>query len=36
MEKDDMVPAPVGVQEKSKKGRGSKKVKVDGLNAPAE
>ncbi|KAA6390571.1 MAG: hypothetical protein EZS28_013903 [Streblomastix strix] len=36
MEKDDSGPTPVGVQEKPKKGKGSKKVKTEGLNAPAE
>ncbi|KAA6362321.1 MAG: hypothetical protein EZS28_042153 [Streblomastix strix] len=36
MEKDDAVPAPIGVQEKPKKGRASKKAKAEGLNAPAE
>ncbi|KAA6365320.1 MAG: hypothetical protein EZS28_039155, partial [Streblomastix strix] len=36
MEKDDVGPAPVGVQEKPKKGRGSKKAKTEGLNASVE
>ncbi|KAA6374882.1 MAG: hypothetical protein EZS28_029592 [Streblomastix strix] len=36
MEKDDIGPAPVGVQEKPKKGRGSKKAKTEGLNASVE
>ncbi|KAA6377613.1 MAG: hypothetical protein EZS28_026862 [Streblomastix strix] len=36
MEKDDAGPAPVRVQEKPKKGRGSKKAKTEGLNASVE
>ncbi|KAA6357580.1 MAG: hypothetical protein EZS28_046893, partial [Streblomastix strix] len=36
MEKDDAGPAPVGVQEKPKKGRGSKKAKTEGLDASVE
>ncbi|KAA6360816.1 MAG: hypothetical protein EZS28_043657, partial [Streblomastix strix] len=36
MEKDDVGPALVGVQEKPKKGRGSKKAKTEGLNASVE
>ncbi|KAA6373100.1 MAG: hypothetical protein EZS28_031372, partial [Streblomastix strix] len=36
MEKDDAGPAPVGVQEKPKKGRGSKKAKAGDLNTPVE
>jgi hypothetical protein len=36
MEKDDAGPAPVGIQEKPKKGRGSKKAKSGDLNAPVE
>ncbi|KAA6363040.1 MAG: hypothetical protein EZS28_041434 [Streblomastix strix] len=36
MEKDDAGPVPSEVQEKPKKGRGSKKAKTDGLNALVE
>ncbi|KAA6375045.1 MAG: hypothetical protein EZS28_029429 [Streblomastix strix] len=36
MEKDDAGPAPVGVQEKPKKGKRSKKAKTEGLNASVE
>ncbi|KAA6400592.1 MAG: hypothetical protein EZS28_003887 [Streblomastix strix] len=36
MEKDDASPAPAGVREKPKKGKGSKKAKAEGFNAPAE
>ncbi|KAA6354240.1 MAG: hypothetical protein EZS28_050233 [Streblomastix strix] len=36
MEKDDAGPAPVGVQEKHKKGKGSKKSKTEGLNVSDE
>ncbi|KAA6403686.1 MAG: hypothetical protein EZS28_000799 [Streblomastix strix] len=36
MEKDDAGPAAVGVQDKPKKGKGSKKAKTEGMNAPAE
>ncbi|KAA6317503.1 MAG: hypothetical protein EZS28_055088, partial [Streblomastix strix] len=35
MEKDEVVPAPIGVQGKSKRGRTSKKAKAEGMNAPA-
>ncbi|KAA6368583.1 MAG: hypothetical protein EZS28_035891, partial [Streblomastix strix] len=35
MEKDEAVPAPIGVQGKSKRGRTSKKAKAEGLSAPA-
>ncbi|KAA6359717.1 MAG: hypothetical protein EZS28_044755, partial [Streblomastix strix] len=36
MEKDDTGPAPVGVQEKPKQRKGSKKAKTEGLDAPVE
>ncbi|KAA6403172.1 MAG: hypothetical protein EZS28_001298 [Streblomastix strix] len=36
MEKDDTDPAPVGVQEKPKNGKGSKKSKTEGLNISDE
>ncbi|KAA6359417.1 MAG: hypothetical protein EZS28_045057 [Streblomastix strix] len=36
MQKDDVGPAPVGVQEKPKKGKGSKKAKAEGLDASVE
>ncbi|KAA6356894.1 MAG: hypothetical protein EZS28_047578, partial [Streblomastix strix] len=36
IEKDNAGPSPVGVQEKPKKGRGSKKSKTEGLNASDE
>ncbi|KAA6400243.1 MAG: hypothetical protein EZS28_004222, partial [Streblomastix strix] len=36
MEKDDAGPAPVGVQEKPKRGKESKKVKPEGLTASEE
>ncbi|KAA6388216.1 MAG: hypothetical protein EZS28_016255, partial [Streblomastix strix] len=36
IEKDDVGPALVGVQEKPKRGRGSKKSKAEGLNASVE
>ncbi|KAA6355119.1 MAG: hypothetical protein EZS28_049355, partial [Streblomastix strix] len=36
IENDDVVPAPIEVQDKPKKGRQSKKAKAEGLNAPAE
>ncbi|KAA6365589.1 MAG: hypothetical protein EZS28_038881, partial [Streblomastix strix] len=36
MEKVDASPVPVGVQEKPKKGRGSKKAKAGDLNVPVE
>ncbi|KAA6403421.1 MAG: hypothetical protein EZS28_001049 [Streblomastix strix] len=36
MEKEDAGPAPVGVQEKPKKGKGSKKLNTESLNASDE